>query len=48
MAKKVTHAVRCAQKEKKRRSGTREGYSLSPFLFNIILEILANAIKKKK
>ena len=26
------------------RSGTRQGSALSPFLFNIILEVLANAV----
>lgn len=27
-------------------SGTRQGYSLSTFLFNIVLEVLARAIKQ--
>lgn len=30
------------------RSGTREGCSFSPLLFNTTLEVLANAIRKKK
>lgn len=30
------------------RPGIRKGYSLSPFLFSNILEVLASAIKKKK
>ena len=30
------------------RSGMRQGYSLSPLLFNIILEVLATAIKQGK
>ena len=30
------------------KSGTRQGCSLLPFLFNIILEVLATAIKEEK
>lgn len=30
------------------RSGTRQGYPLPPFLFNIVLEILASAKKQEK
>jgi len=30
------------------KSGTRKGFALSPYLFNIVLEVLARAIKQQK
>ena len=36
------------QKASPLRSGTRRGYPFSPLLFNIVLEVLATAIRKEK
>ena len=30
------------------KSGTRKGYPISPYLFNIVLEVLARAIRQQK
>jgi len=35
-------------KESLLRSETRQGYSLLPLLFNIVLEVLATAIRQEK
>ena len=35
-------------KEFPQRSGTRQGYRLSPLLFNIVLEVVAKAVRGKK
>ena len=48
--KPTASIIRCGEKLKAfpLRSGTRQGYPLSPLLFNIVLEVLTTAIREEK
>ena len=40
--------IETSKEDKKLNSGTRQGWPLSPLLFNIPLEVLATAFRQKK